>query len=131
MMNKKILATLAAFAAVVAMTGTMITPATAQKSGTAKSSKTEKCACGKVKGSCEHCKADKSHAAHKGKGDCAKCKADKSHAGHKDMAGAKYQCQHCKAPMSLAEAKKKGMECCGMKMMEVKASKKAPAKKKG
>ena len=41
-----------------------------------------------------------------------------------------YECQHCKEPMTLAEAKKKGMKCCGLPMVEVKLAKKADTKKK-
>lgn len=52
----------------------------------------------------------------------AKSKATKSTTAASGM----WECQHCKEPMTLAEAKKKGMKCCGMPMVQVKAAKKTP-----
>jgi transcription initiation factor IIE alpha subunit len=49
----------------------------------------------------------------------------------KKTVAAMYECQHCKEPMTLADAQKKGMKCCGMKMVKVKTAKKTETNKKG
>jgi hypothetical protein len=67
----------------------------------------------------------------KDKSKCDSCQKKSGKSSKTKTASAKkFECQHCKVPMSVADAKKQGMKCCGMKMVEVKTAKKE-GKKKG
>ncbi len=67
----------------------------------------------------------------KDKSKCDSCDKKTGKSSKTKTASAKmFECQHCKVPMSVARAKKKSMKCCGMKMVEVKTTKKE-GKKKG
>lgn len=114
MNSKNLFRNLVAFAALTVFTGVMTTPTLAEGK---KAVKAEKCACGKEKSKCA---------------DCQKHASAKKGSKAKTVASTKmYECQHCKEPMTLTAAQGKGMKCCGMKMVEVKVTKKSENKKKG
>ncbi len=121
MKRTNLLYLMVAVGAIAGLSSTIASPVAAQAAKA--TTKPEKCACGKVKGTCAECKS-------KG-GDHHGTKDKVISAKTKKVAATMYQCQHCKEPMSLAAAKKKGMHCCGMSMVAVKSAKKSDASKKG